>query len=483
MREDLAKKSLWGLPAYSQACLLNIYFFSKLNYYIPYVVEADDSFLTDLVNRACDRINRRRLLPNGKYSRRKYDNKVITASIDQGGFNLRDLVRFADSLRAVRAFRFFNRGSPALKDASFQFYSDSDHETRERACERMTRHILSNSPEWSRYLSPTMSRCLKSLTEANSEFEETHIYPTIFSEPTAESDAYAIWEYNKSVERAELAAKMRLFLGRLQGQRHADPVRHLNEEELVHLEWGTDFRTDKQLMALWRHSKKLLLDGRLTEFVRPKKWDKLFPKSRDPFYAGIMGKMRSHYLKNAYQAETLHHLRIGRVKVQRSVMPESYGMSWRQPGCGICRSTSTDNLHQHIFCDCPVLKAILLRLGIEPVDSLEEWVYGEEPLCRRKSRSKREEKQEADEKERRIRGNYYRELADGIWKLERKLRRTGEDANQVETQEKFSNVLKRAQSCFLKIKEYEATEMDETQRADMVKLWLEESWGGVHIDV
>lgn len=481
MKDDLAKKSLWGLPVYSQACLLNIYFFSRLNFQIPYVMEADDSFLRDLVAKACDRINQRRRLPNGRWTRRRYADELITASIEQGGFNLRNLIRFGDSLRAVRALRFFNRGTAALKDAAFQFYSDSDWYQHEWPCDRLHGHVIINSHLWSRYLSPTMFRCLTSLKNANKPLEGEIIRPSVPPEPTEDSDPYYIWDYTQAVERAEIASLMRLQIARFRGQRHVNPIRHLDEAELDHLEWGTGYRTAKELMAQWRTLKKFRCDRSAPIlFARPKTWEAMgiFPESMEGFYTTIMGKMRSHYLKNAYQANILHHLRIGRLTVIRGNLSDSYAMRWRQPGCGICHNTSTVHLHSHIFCDCPVMKAMLLKLGIQPVESLGEWVFGEEPLCRRKSKSKDEEKQEQDRQERLIRGNYYRELAYGIWTLERKLRETGEDANQAAIQDKFSFMLKRAQSCFLRVKEYETSEISESQQTEMVRLWEEESGQG-----
>lgn len=475
LRDQLARMSLWGLPTYSKACLINVFFFSKVTFLAPYVAEIDVTFLGELTTMACDRINNRRLLANGKYSPRKDADERLMAHIDQGGFNLRDLKRFGESLGAVRAFRFFTRGSSALKDAAFQFYSDYSVEW---SCMRLTNDAVISGDKWKRYLSPTMTRCLDSLCEANKPVLEELTHPTIPPEPTEGSNPFYVWDHSQAVERAEIAKTMRPQIKRFQAQRHLDPVRHLTDEELEHLEWGTGPRSQVELMALWRVPKLLEWKGfGPSLFARPAEWEAMgiFPESLDPLWSTIMGKMRRHYLKDAYKADTLHHLRTGQLPLYRGPVPAHYATIWKRPGCGICRNVSTAHLHTHVFCECPVMKAMLLKLGIPPVETLGEWVFGEEPLCRRKSKSKDEDKLEQDKQERRIRGNYYRELAHGIWQLERKLRQTGEDANRIEIQDKFSYLLKEAQTCFLKVQEYEASESSQSQETEAVALWLEES--------
>lgn len=486
LKGDLRRLPLWGLPYYSRAWLINTFFYTRFFHLLAYVDEFDGQYLREITELACDRINERKLDDEGNLPTRRFVNGFITTPIDQGGLNLRDLQRFADSMRTVRAYRFFTRDTPALRDASFQFYSvcrAEDGVIGATGVDRLQQPLVVDNRQWSKFLSVTMERARKALSATNADVRKEILDPTVPPAPTESSTPFEVSDYHEAVHRAEVSAEMKVMHLLFQIQRSWNPVRHLSDAELDHLQWGVGYRSGKELMATWRITRPLdwlKEKGSPRKFARPLDWEEqgIFPASMDPFWSQIMGKMRAHYIKNANKAQVLHFLRVGRIKVTYADLPAEHSFKWKKKGCGLCHEEDTKRLQQHIFCSCPVMKAFMLELGTPAVETMGEWVFGEEPLCRRKTKSKKEETIEEDSKERRIRGNYYRELAFAIWKLERELRSSGEDANQSEIRVKYSFWFKRAQSCYLDIQEYENSESSQSQETEAVALWLEETGQG-----
>lgn len=151
--------------------MINVFFYSKLNYMGPYVPQIDDTFLREISNIACDKINKL----SDDQKRRTFNNKFLQTPVEHGGMNLRDIRRFMECLKAARAYRFFHGSSPALWDCTFQFYSKTYTLTQEPPHLRLNNRFPS-AQNWGYAASPSMREAIR----ASSVLNEPYTYQVLY---------------------------------------------------------------------------------------------------------------------------------------------------------------------------------------------------------------------------------------------------------------------------------------------------------------
>ncbi|AOW06578.1 uncharacterized protein YALI1_F04590t [Yarrowia lipolytica] len=162
----------------------------------------------------------------------------------------------------------------------------------------------------------------------------------------------------------------------------------------------------------------------------------------------VMHDLRKHYIADANKAQVLHLMRISRLPLVKWRYPDDHVFTKKNPGCGLCDKAIIQDLHEHIFCKCEVLLSMLTRMKIPSVDSLKDWIFTESK-CGVLPSFPGHVNSDAPRKHQQVKTRkYLRELAYGIWKMERSLRYSGDDATLGHVQQGLLQFLKEAQMCF-----------------------------------
>lgn len=419
LESELRRFSLWGLPYYSQAWLINTFLYSKLVYVIPYVSQIDTNYLDRLGRLACDRINDRKEedVVNGVSStRRKFHNDIIQTPLPRGGLGLRNLLKLSEALRANRALRLLTGNTPALRDMTFMFYSESHGDMDTHPSIRLNKKDWFALRDWDRYSSLTFRSCLYALHSFINPFQkkrENPPRPTRTLLPNSE-------EYFLQLTRElEDAIRFRHLHTTIAMARKENPVCHINDLELEHLRWRSCFLSTRNILNLHEDE----------DFKRPREWNRIMPTpADDDVWRQIMGRMKHHYHANSRKAQILHFVRISRLGVLRRDFPEATGFKYKQGGCGICRAKLSDGLHEHIFVSCPVVRKMKDQAELPAMEEMKDWIMTE-------LHDKRM-------------GHYLRELAAGIWNIERYLRRVDKDGKEEAVQEECQPLLDKARDAY-----------------------------------
>ncbi|KAG5373143.1 hypothetical protein CJU90_0817 [Yarrowia sp. C11] len=314
--------ALYGLPPQCKAWLINIFFFSKMIYHIPYVPQFSADTIRDFVLDACDKINGRLADSDGARTRRRFNDVLIMQPLKAGGLGLRNLNYQAMSLKAARAARFLREDTPARQNVFFHFASESlpqvsQEDTHPGLRMAKTNWFYFDYWKWPHFVSKTLDIGLRSLVQQRVE-ESFHGHE------------------KRPVER--------------------DPTTHSGPNNEKWIEANT-----------------------------------------------YLGK---HYRRHTPSAQTLHMLRLCRLSVVRHPK-QAKSFAYRAPGCGMCREyTAKDNLHKHIFVDCPAMKAMCEMAGSPRVNAMADWVLAEAQSGYQ---------------------NAVREAAHAIWQFERTMRKKGLD--------------------------------------------------------
>lgn len=443
LKESLRRLSLWGLPYYSKAWMINIYFFSKLNFLGPYVSQIDNTFIRELNELACDKINK--LSPDK--TRKTFSNGFIQTPVGRGGLNLRDMGRFMVCLKAARAYRFFHGSSPALWDCTFQFYSRTHSLTQEKPHQRVDCRFPTGQA-WGYAASPTMRDAIRASFELNKPLTAEHANPREDHEPsTTDTVNHRIWERNQVNVRA--AESFREAHVDIAAARRYHPVRMVSTAEIDHLRWSMGPLTLKNFM--FHKTSSPDLPNFPHTLARPKKWTQRSDYggiADDMVWQEVMHDLRKHYIADANKAQVLHLMRISRLPLVKWRYPDDHVFTKKNPGCGLCDKAIIQDLHEHIFCKCEVLLSMLTRMKIPSVDSLKDWIFTESK-CGVLPSFPGHVNSDAPRKHQQVKTRkYLRELAYGIWKMERSLRYSGDDATLGHVQQGLLQFLKEAQMCF-----------------------------------
>ncbi|KAG5371055.1 hypothetical protein CKK34_1194 [Yarrowia sp. E02] len=184
------------------------------------------------------------------------------------------------------------------------------------------------------------------------------------------------------------------------------------------------------------------------------RWKEILPPTVDPNnekWIEANTYLGKHYRRHTPSAQTLHMLRLCRLSVVRHPK-QAKPFAYRAPGCGMCREyTAKDNLHKHIFVDCPAMKAMCEMAGSPRVNAMADWVLAEAQSGYQ---------------------NAVREAAHAIWQFERTMRKKGLDGRCPNVQRNHTYLFARVHEA---IEEDMRLSTARRKRAEAVEVeWLED---------
>ncbi|KAG5357098.1 LINE-1 reverse transcriptase-like protein [Yarrowia sp. C11] len=421
--------ALYGLPPQNKAWLINIFFFSKMIYHIPYVPQLSAGVIKRFVLDACDKINGRLADSEEARTRRRFNDVLIMQPLKAGGLGLRNLNYQAMSLKAARAARFLREDTPARQNVFFHFASESlpqvsQEDTHPGLRMAKTNWFYFDYWKWSHFVSKTLDIGLRSLVQVCGT--------TYIVEPNPIEPATAL--QNRKLETCRFFYRQRL----------ERPVGHMTEYQISYLLKQVPL-TPREASNEWRNHFTVMKNAR---------WKEILPPTVDPNnekWIEANTYLGKHYRRHTPSAQTLHMLRLCRLSVVRHPK-QAKSFAYRAPGCGMCREyTAKDNLHKHIFVDCPAMKAMCEMAGSPRVNAMADWVLAEAQSGYQ---------------------NAVREAAHAIWQFERTMRKKGLDG-------RCPNVQRNHTYLFARV--HEAIEEDmklataRRKRAEAVEVeWLED---------
>ncbi|KAG5370847.1 hypothetical protein CKK34_0979 [Yarrowia sp. E02] len=392
--------ALFGLKHHSKAWMLNMFFLSKLVFYIPYVESFTDAVVEKFRTMCCDKINGR-LAGENKNNRRTFNDELIYQPLRAAGIGLLNIVEQARSLRATRAWRFFYGDSPARQNALFLFASEPVDKELHPAT-RMNKLIWfgGDNWHWHHFLSKSMNGCLRELIALSRVAG--------LKEPPFVMVGHDKWK------------EMRETVGMFDGQRRANPVAIMSQHQEAFLMSQLDVE-EAEAQNSWRKEFTVMKNDQWREILPPEidPDDKKWLKAND-----FLGK---HYRRDAKSADTLHMLRLSRLPFTRWY-PKTDHYAYKDIGCSSCRLYKEKSyLHEHLFVNCPVSHAICNMIEVPLPARMADWILLEDkegPL------------------------NYIRELAHALWQFERTMRRTGLVGTDPEVQRNHAHLFTRVTSAY-----------------------------------
>ncbi|KAG5368950.1 LINE-1 retrotransposable element ORF2 protein [Yarrowia sp. E02] len=392
--------ALFGLKHHSKAWMLNMFFLSKLVFYIPYVESFTDAVVEKFRTMCCDKINGR-LAGENKNNRRTFNDELIYQPLRAAGIGLLNIVEQARSLRATRAWRFFYGDSPARQNALFLFASEPVDKDLHPAT-RMNKLIWfgGDNWHWHHFLSKSMNGCLRELIVLSRVAG--------LKEPPFVMVGHDKWK------------ALRETVGMFDCQRRANPVAIMSQHQEAYLMSQLDVE-EAEAQNSWRDKFTVMKNDHWREILPPEidKNDKKWLKAND-----FLGK---HYRRDAKSAATLHMLRLSRLPFTRWY-PKTDHYAYKDIGCSSCRLYKEKSyLHEHLFVNCPVSHAICSMIEVPLPARMADWILLEDkegPL------------------------NYIRELAHALWQFERTMRRTGLVGTDPEVQRDHAHLFTRVTSAY-----------------------------------
>lgn len=406
LESQLRSYTLFGLKHHAKAWMLNMFYLSKLIFYLPYVELFNDDTVKRILTACCDKINGR-LCGENEGGRRTYKDELIYQPLKAGGIGLRNFVEQAKSLRAARAARFFQNDTPARQHATFLFATkikttatteDPSLDPNPALRLNKIRWFDVTNWHWNNFLSKSMALCLHRLADQSPVAR--------LAEPPFELDPE-----NHTPERRLVEL---FYLQRLEM-----PDAPMSQQQLDYLLSQIDV-PPKTASAKWRE---------VFTIMKNDHWKETLPPDLDPDHCNWLAandKLGKHYRAECRSAATLHMLRLSRLPFQRWHSTSDF-FAYRDIGCGACRLyKEKDHLHNHLFVECPVVKAFCNKAHVPLPTRMADWVLLE--------------------KDGHL--HYIRELAHAIWKLERSLRKSGRDGSDPTVQRDLSHLFKRARTAY-----------------------------------
>ena len=399
----LRQYALFGLKHHSKAWLLNMFFLSKLVFYLPYVTCITEEVVKRIRTACCDKINGT-LVGDDIDGKRTFKDELIYQPLMAGGIGLLNIVEQAKSLRAARAARFFRGDSAARQNALFHFASetvDLGYGLDSHPAQRMAnvRWFENGNWHWGHFLSSSMNLCLRKLVPLSPVAN--------LAEPQFEFDS-AKWSESKR--------KVDLF----DRQRQETPIATMSQEQVDYLMEQINV-TVTAAKDSWRE--KYIV-------MKNKHWLETLPPVIDPDHMHWLKAnkyLSKHYRRDARSAATLHMLRLSRLPFTRWY-PKSEFVGYKDIGCSSCQLfKEKDYLHEHLFVNCPASKALCQKIGVPLPTKMADWILREAedgPL------------------------NHIRELAHALWQFERAMRRTGLLGTDPEVQRDYAHLFTRASAAY-----------------------------------
>lgn len=402
LEKRLRSYALFGLKHHAKAWLLNMFFLSRLVFSLPYA----ERFSRDVVIRiraaCCDKINGR-LCGENEGGRRTFRDELIYQPLKAGGIGLLNIVEQADSLRAARAARFFQQDTPARQNATFLFAAQAvrlDDFSDTNPALRLNKIRWFDMHKWSEFLSCSMLSCLRQLTCLSPVAK--------LAEPPIELDPS---KHTPDRRLVDLFYKQRLD----------NPEAVMSQQQLDYLLSQIDVPVEVAT-ASWREKFTVQKNAHWTAALHP---------GIDPQHQHWLAANQSlgkHYRKECNGAATLHMLRLSRLKFIRWHFKSDY-FAYRDIGCGACqRYKEPNHLHEHLFVQCPAIKAFCAEIKVPLPERLADWVLVE--------------------KDGHL--HYVRELAHAIWQLERALRKSGRDGLNPMVRRDYAHLFNRVGPAYLR---------------------------------